>query len=376
MSTSSGPSALQTRRAGTLLLERVRRPEGSGGFVAEIDGLRFFAILPVVLDHAWWTYSANVGDPGIALSSPAGRLFSAGELGVQLFFVISGYVLGLGFYSAAKDSRGVGLGGYFVRRLRRLEPPFLLVMTVFFLLLLGSGRFGFGEGLGHYLASITYLHGLIYHAPSAINTVTWSLEVELQFYLLAPALYAAYRVRLLAGLFLIGLVGMAFVASALVMGEFYLTLLSDGHFFLLGAVFQIFGRLDIDGRWWFLFPATLGGYFLIEADYASVPGNLTKLGLLAVVFATGLGCAPIRRFLSTPILYVIGGACYSIYLIHYPLLSALSKAWAAIGFTGGFAAYLGVALLVVLAVSMIFYLFAERPFMTRFTARKADNQRI
>lgn len=108
MSAGSETYGLETRRSGGNLLARLRRPAGSAGFVAEIDGLRFFAILPVVLDHTWWTYRANVGDPGIALTSPAGRFFSAGELGVQLFFVISGYVLGLGFYKAAKDGRGVG----------------------------------------------------------------------------------------------------------------------------------------------------------------------------------------------------------------------------------------------------------------------------
>ena len=110
----------------------------------------FFAILPVVLDHAWWTYHANVGDPGISLDSLLGRAFSAGELGVQLFFVISGYVLGLGFYRATNEARGVGLKKYFLWRLRRLEPPYVLIMTIFFVLLLGIGQFGFTEGFGHY----------------------------------------------------------------------------------------------------------------------------------------------------------------------------------------------------------------------------------
>ncbi len=102
MSSDNVTYGSETRRLSENLLARLQRPAGSGGFVAEIDGLRFFAILPVVLDHAWWTYRANVGDPGIALTSIAGRFFSAGELGVQLFFVISGYVLGLGFYRPQK----------------------------------------------------------------------------------------------------------------------------------------------------------------------------------------------------------------------------------------------------------------------------------
>lgn len=352
------------------LIDRLRRPSGSGGFVAEIDGLRFFAILPVVLDHAWWTYRANVGDPGFALESPLGRVFSAGEMGVQLFFVISGYVLGSGFFRAARDARGVGLGRYFIRRLRRLEPPFILIMTIFFALLLASGRFGVFEGLGHYLASITYLHGLIYLEPSPINTVTWSLEVELQFYVLAPALYAIYRLEpRLAQIFLAA--GMLlFVATAYLMGDFYLTLLSHGHLFLLGAAFPILGRFEIPAWLAFLFLAALSLFFMIEADYASVWGNLAKIVLLSAVFAMTLGCAPVRRFLSMPFLYVVGGACYSIYLIHYPLLSAFSKVWAKTALPGGFAVFLAFALLVVLVVSIAFYVIAERPFMTRSAAKK------
>lgn len=353
------------------LMDSMRRPIGSGGFVAQIDGLRFFAILPVVLDHAWWTYSTNIGSPGFDIDSPLGHLFSAGESGVQLFFVISGYVLGLGFFHAAKEIRGVGLGGYFKRRLRRLEPPYIVVMTAFFLVLLLSGQFDFFDGLGHYLASITYLHSLIYLEPSAINTVTWSLEVELQFYVLAPILYSVYRLPKRAALAVIAAGVLFFIATAFFIGDFYLTLFSHGHLFLLGAAFPILGRFHISSKLAFLFPLALISYFLVETDYASVSGNVIKVLLLSIVFATTLRCDPVRRFLSTPFLFIIGGACYSIYLIHYPLLSALSKIWASLVIPGGFSAFLVFAVSVVLLVCMLFFVVAERPFMTRMGSQKS-----
>lgn len=96
MSNVSGTRSSETATPFTRVIDHLRRPAGGGRFVPEIDGLRFFAIFPVVLDHAWWSYRTNVGDPGFNLDSTLGRVFSAGELGVQLFFVISGYVLGLG----------------------------------------------------------------------------------------------------------------------------------------------------------------------------------------------------------------------------------------------------------------------------------------
>lgn len=157
-------------------------------------------------------------------------------MGVQLFFVISGYVLGLGFFRTAKNAQGIGLRRYFVRRLRRLEPLYILVLNIFFVLLLAIERFSFTEGLVHCLASITYLHNFIYLEPSSINTVTWSLEIELQFYILAPFLYGLYRLPPKNRLPILGLAAMMFLATAHLMGDFYLTLLSHGHFFLLGAM--------------------------------------------------------------------------------------------------------------------------------------------
>lgn len=78
------------------------------------------------------------------------------------------------------------------------------------------------------------------------------------------------------------------------------------------------------------------------------------MGLLFLIFAMAIGCDPVRRILSTPLLFIIGGACYTIYLIHYPLLSAFSKVRVSQALPGGFAAFLVAALLVVLMVSMVF----------------------
>lgn len=130
-------------------------------------------------------------------------------------------------------------------------------------------------------------------------------------------------------------------------------------------MFPAIGVFQLPDRLAFVFPLAIGVFFAIDTDYASISGNLLKMGLLLLIFGLAIGCNPVRRFLSRPFLFVVGGACYSIYLIHYPLLSAFSKVWANQSPPGGFAAYLVVALLVVLVVSLLFYSVAERPFMTR-----------
>lgn len=167
------------------------------------------------------------------------------------------------------------------------------------------------------------------------------------------------------GLPLLGLASMVFLATAHLMGDFYLTLLSHGHLFLLGAMFPILGAVRVPNKLVLVFPIALGVFFSIETEYSSVWGNLAKMGLLGLIFVTGIGCDPVRRVLSTPFLFIIGGACYTIYLIHYPLLSAFSKFWASQAMPGGFVAFLVAALFAVLIVSMVFFVIAERPFMTR-----------
>ena len=101
---------------------KLTRYTSTGKFYPEIDGLRFFAILPVVLDHASAVYNENVTDITSILNSSYDWLFKAGDLGVQLFFVISGYILGNGFYRAALANKKPNLRNYYFRRLTRLEP--------------------------------------------------------------------------------------------------------------------------------------------------------------------------------------------------------------------------------------------------------------
>jgi peptidoglycan/LPS O-acetylase OafA/YrhL len=62
----------------------------SGHFIPEIDGLRFVAIAPVLLDHAFWSFNENVYPVEDTLGGPLQRMFSSGELGVQLFYLICG----------------------------------------------------------------------------------------------------------------------------------------------------------------------------------------------------------------------------------------------------------------------------------------------
>ena len=178
------------------VLQRFRRVTSSGRFIPQIDGLRFVAILTVYLYHLnGFLLERGEPTPGDPSRHWVTRTLEHGHYGVQLFFVISGFVLALPFASHYLcGSKPVSLRAYFLRRLTRLEPPYVLSMLLFFSLLVLQLGHSARELVPHLTASLLYLHNIAYGAGSPINAVAWSLEVEIQFYVLVPLLAGLFTV--------------------------------------------------------------------------------------------------------------------------------------------------------------------------------------
>jgi len=126
---------------------------------------------------------------------------------VELFFAISGFILGLPFARQyLHQAEPVRLKAYYLRRLTRLEPPyviqliFALLVTWLFLRHQPSHRELYhqpdwlAQTLRHLGVSLFYGNGLIYQAHPQPNIVLWSLEIEVQFYLLAPLLARVFQI--------------------------------------------------------------------------------------------------------------------------------------------------------------------------------------
>ena len=112
-----------------------RRITSTGQFIPEIDGLRFLAIFSVyiyhltgdVMRHSVSGYHQSVQSNGLFLVT------QILNVGVPLFFVISGFILGLPFAESHRNLRKpVSLKKYFWRRVTRLEPPYFLCLLLFF----------------------------------------------------------------------------------------------------------------------------------------------------------------------------------------------------------------------------------------------------
>jgi peptidoglycan/LPS O-acetylase OafA/YrhL len=229
--------------------------------------------------------------------------------------------------------------------------------------------------LRHILSSLIYSNGFIYGAHPYPNIVLWSLETEVQFYLLAPFLAAIFRIvgtwkrRTFIGILIIlgpSAVNCVFPSNYLVS----FSLLGNFQYFLIGflmADLYLLNKIEAarSYRWDWVFPVTLAAVVLLR-HWFLLPALLPWLIFVCCLAAfRGISTA---RFLGSPWVVTIGGMCYTIYMYHWLMISMLIRA------TGRLQTHvLWLDLLiqfVVMSAAIIFLcaiLFAlfERPFMQR-----------
>jgi peptidoglycan/LPS O-acetylase OafA/YrhL len=159
-------------RSGPSWLERVLARETSGGqLLPQVDGLRCVAIASVLAYHinGYTVAKTPYTHTTTAATDPLCRIFAQGHVGVQLFFVISGFILALPFARQhLRAGKVVTLGDYFLRRLIRLEPPYAIALTLTALLLVVLKGASIVALLPHYIASLFYVHYFLYGRGSDI----------------------------------------------------------------------------------------------------------------------------------------------------------------------------------------------------------------
>ncbi|MEZ5059331.1 MAG: acyltransferase [Saprospiraceae bacterium] len=359
------------------LPSRLQRNTSGGNYYPLIDGMRWLAIFPVLMQHLAERLIKYTDQP---FSTPIDQdpfafFISRGTIGVFIFFAISGFILGMPFAKAhLVGGKKVNLGKFYLRRLTRLEPPYLIWMSVFGLVLAIKG---FGEGLlGHWLASMTYTHNMIYGYYSPLNPVAWSLEVEIQFYLIAPFLAAFFfsisntlkrRLSMVAGIIFwtvlvhqMGWQYFPYKPSLLAQLPHFLTgfLLLD---FFLNKDFKIKNSLIWD-------VLAIAAYFIMAYTWTEELGKSLVFAIALFSFFFGIQNSRfIGKWISSPWIAAFGGMCYTIYLTHLPLMELFTPYLATIIPGTGFEIRLvGMALVmlpIVLSFSVLAYLFIEKPFM-------------
>lgn len=319
----------------------------------EIDGLRAVAVLAVLFFHA--------GVP----------LFAGGFVGVDVFFVISGYVITAVVLRDRAQDRFRFLA-FYQRRIRRLAPALLALILVCMpcvaLFLSPPVVVGFAKSV---LANLALLPNMFFWAErgyfdvAAIKPLlhTWSLGVEAQFYFLYPVIFSAlYRFGvgcLRAGVLWFGVLSflLCCVASLYDMETGFYVPVMRGWEFCIGAWAAFSPVRCADKRSW------LGGLGLAficvsamfcSAEWGLFPGPLAVFPCIGAYLAVQ-HCAAKSGGLTARPLRFLGRISYSVYLWHYPVFLMLHVYDASLlMFACGF--------VLVFAVSYVSYRWCEQPF--------------
>lgn len=328
----------------------------------DIDGLRAIAILGVVLYHA-----------GL-------KQMSGGYAGVDVFFVISGYLIGGNIFDEL-SSGTFSFKRFYLRRIRRILPALIVMVLAtmclgWFTMMPNDYRYMGGAAVTALLSlsNVWFYNRIDYFNPEATQDPllhTWSLGIEEQFYAIIPLLlFLFWRWRpkavlpVLLGIAILSLAITLLTSSEYRMEAFYL-LHTRAWELLAGVLVAWFARKALLPAQWHT-PLYAIGLLLILAGLWIVPPSApwpslwtlpTVIGT-ALVLASPTATASLQALLSNRLMRFFGLISYSLYLWHQPVFGLLKKAQA---FPQSAAGVLAV-LAALIAISTLSWRFVEQPF--------------
>lgn len=186
-------------------------------YFPKLDSIRFYAFVMVFVSHSYFNSRADLIPTFPILVEKGDRWFAHGEVGVQAFFMLSGFLILYLSLRRLRESGTFSIANFFKRRILRIWPLYFLVIGISYALYLIQGKavaLGCTPMFLYFLGNVCIYIGL----PDVVSTVTisplWSISVEEQFYVLFPLLfmlaiwsYKKYKTMtgVLAGLLLLAL---------------------------------------------------------------------------------------------------------------------------------------------------------------------------
>ncbi len=374
------------------LLKFIQRPINPNHFIPEIDGFRFFAIFTVCLLHLNNFYGRNINYDyyqNVRDINSWNWFINRSGLGVEIFFSISGFVIALPFikhylFNIQKPS----IKQYFYRRLTRLEIPYIFTCVIFYITYYFTINGNMLDEIGHLLASITYTHELIYGYWAPFNPVTWSLEVEIQFYILAPTLIHFLFSN--KNRYIILTKTVALTAIPLVLKFYFYEWLSNIHlhmsiiiflpYFLIGFIVAYIYVTNITflNKRSFLYDFIGFASFYLLFYFIWGPNQLYFCITSLVVFISIFKGKILNSIFTNRYIYIIGGMCYSIYLIHYPTFHLLGNIIPSFTIFENYMFNFIIQVIIFIPISFIiwsiFYISIEKPCMDKNWPQKLNNK--
>ena len=352
----------------------MQAPKSTVEFRPDIEGLRGIAILLVLLFHAGlpWT-------PG-------------GFVGVDVFFVISGFLITGKLWRESQQPGGLSITKFYAWRIRRLLPAARVAVAVISLvgLLLAapldrSELAADGAASALSIANMRFIGSVDYFAATSSPSPFlhfWSLSVEEQFYLVWPALIVLLTWRgggsrrIIAAL-LIGVVA-SFALSM------WLTDASPARAFYLlptrvwqlgiGGLLALIGVVGTSRRagalaWAGLAAVAVAGVSVTaEMPYPGLAALLPTAGAVALLYGGAAPSGPARLLAAAPLRF-LGKISYSLYLWHWPLL-VLPIMFLERALTGN---EIVASVAVAIGVSWLSWRFVEQPFRYGDRSRRATS---
>lgn len=299
-------------------------------YIPAIDGLRAIAVLGVIFFH---------------LQSD---LLPGGFVGVDVFFVISGFLI-TRIILTGSEAGQFSFHEFYQRRIARIFPVFFAVLLATLVMakllytpdnLSSCGTMAAASSLCIANLKLLFQGNYFEIEPDSQPLMHyWSLSVEEQFYAIVPLIIVlAYRFRvtrrtLLAATAVVTITSFAICASlTFTHPSFAFYLLPTRAWELLVGSLLAFKNVQANqngSRWmsfapWVGIVAILASYFLLDGETDSFPGFIALLPVLggaALIAGAESASSPINRFLAMPPVVFVGKISYSLYLWHWPIYS-------------------------------------------------------
>lgn len=306
-----------------------------------------------------------------------------------MFFVISGYLITKGIIIQVRENR-FSYSDFYIRRARRLLPALIVTVSLSYV----GAAFLFSP-VDFRLMSLSTIFSIVgvsniyfwlssgyFDADSLIKPLlhTWSLSVEMQFYLVWPFLIVFFALKARRFLFQFIVI---FTILLSIISILYLKHDSEGAFFLtpfrmhefsIGALVLYFERFKLNKKTHNIL-YSLGLFFIVYCvfSYNSESMNFPGYAALAPVIGAALmilsgGNCSASKISSNRLMRFIGEISYSLYLVHWPIFVLFQYFYG-----NSLSIEIRVSLIVVTVVlSILMYLFVEKPFRNKKTIKITD----